>query len=320
MANPTNPTGEEEHTSLSAIGKFAEQVAREQGSAPAEDPPSESGESPDNPDETETDNPSEDEESAEAPSEEQWVVPGRYRTVDDVLAAKASSDAEARRLLEDHRREVDELKAQISQRASDDAVNQQKGRIAEIRKKLTEEGYPIDLIEVLQEETARQVVTTTLDPLLKAAQADGELMEEYGSDYATKRAQVMSWINRQPELRDRYQRMLSADPAGAVDWALMKFSTAQKDEAFRSAQAGGGGDPSSKRGKPQAKIAKPGSRTSKPKSETSRKDDEEVRRAWEEAMRTGNWEHYALKVAGRVPSLTTEGNPHLRRVTEDYGE
>jgi hypothetical protein len=114
------------------------------------------------------------------------------------------------------------------------------------------------------------------EPIVRAGQARNEVLAQY-PDYTKYESDVARFVSGDAALNERYQRMFTADPAAAMEYAFMKFGETQR-KTHKSAD-----EP---RQREQAEAQIPSSR-----SGDSRQVDDQgdtLRNAWSEFQKTGN--------------------------------
>ena len=114
-------------------------------------------------------------------------------------------------------REAQRLRNQVQQAAA-----QPREQIPTLRQRpedrLSEFGIPVDAMG----EFVREQVGQLLAPLARGAEARTRLLGDY-PDYLKFEVDVARHLQSDPELSETYNRMFQADPAGAMEYAFLKF-------------------------------------------------------------------------------------------------
>lgn len=143
-----------------------------------------------------------------------------YPSPEALAQGYRASSAEAQRLKQENSRfeqRVSALEAAIAQ-----AANPQRGD------PLAEYGIPPDLIDRRIEEKVERGIRQAFEPLARGFEARNKMLGTYGQDYNKFEADVAAFIGSDPELQQSYQRMFTADPLAAMDYAFLKFSDSQR--------------------------------------------------------------------------------------------
>lgn len=141
------------------------------------------------------------------------------------------------------------------------------------RDRLTEFGVPVDAIEELLDSKMSQA----FQPIMQGINARQTVMARY-PDYNKFESDVNQFIQSDPELNQTYQRMFSADPVGAFEYAFLKFGDSRKRGSQQRDEAAQ---------QDMSHAALPSMRNGdsrrQPEAQTAG-----VQKAWEEWQRTGS--------------------------------
>jgi hypothetical protein len=141
---------------------------------------------------------------------------------------------------------------------------------------LNEVGVPADAIM----ELVNRGVQNYIQPMMRAQDARQTVSNEY-PDFEQHENNVANYLNGNPPLKQRYERMFQVDPTGAMEWAFQTYQ--------RKAQAPDQGIPDQSR----REAALPQSFGSPDRNSGSdAAKSEELTKRWEHAQRTGNWDQY----------------------------
>lgn len=140
-----------------------------------------------------------------------------YGSVDELARAYRASGAEAKRLkaeADQYRQALDELRRpSIPQRSRPEEYLQQIGV------------DPQPIIELMD-----QRFSQAMRPLAQMASARQEMLSRY-PDYNKFESEVAQFISSDPERLERYNRLFSADPAGAIEYGILAFTADRQKSA-----------------------------------------------------------------------------------------
>lgn len=89
--------------------------------------------------------------------------------------------------------------------------------------RLAEFGIPVDALQDLLKEQIQE----TFAPIAAGLNARQSLQARY-PDYNKFESDVAQFIESEPETKETYNRMFSADPAGAFEYAFLKFGESRR--------------------------------------------------------------------------------------------
>jgi len=140
-----------------------------------------------------------------------------YPSVDALVGGYRASGAEAKRLAEENLR-LQREREQWMQVAAANPRQEVPQRPANPYDRLTEMGVPADAIR----EAIASEIQTAFQPLQRGFEARTQLLARY-PDYTKFESDVASFVQSDPALNQTYQRMFTADPVGAFEYAFLKF-------------------------------------------------------------------------------------------------
>jgi len=152
-------------------------------------------------------------------------------------------------------------------------------------------------------EFLEQKLNQALNPIIQGAQAREQLKRSY-PNFETLEGEVATFIQSNPEIKQRYQRMFQADQGGAMEWAINRYQAAQ------------GGSRESATGAEQLSNRLDAMLPGQGAGATPRGADigqaqrlEALQGAYEHAVKTGDWSRYmGLRIDEAVP------DNHISRV------
>lgn len=212
-----------------------------------------------------------------------------YPTLEAFREGYRQSGAEAQRLRGENEKK-DALIAQVltnGMAANPRTVPDRRGTPAE---RLTDFGVPVDAIQ----EMVRGELQNALAPLTRGIQARGAMVSEH-PEYVQFENDVAQFINNDPGLSQSYPKMFEADPAGAMEYAFLKFG----DSRRRAPGSPAGSDRS---GMTDAAI--PSSRAGDGRRSTL--PDEDVRSAFQRYQQTGSNQDAAAYARTRLKQVISD--------------
>ncbi len=147
---------------------------------------------------------------------------GGYPSQEELLKAYRASSNEGKRLA------AENAKLTAEKEAIWNAVNQRPDIQHRSRPedRLAEYGIPADAID----EFVNERVARALAPLSQGFEARNRVLNEY-PDYNKFEADVAQFIQSDPDMSQRYAKMFSVDPVGAMELAFLKFGEAKRRTA-----------------------------------------------------------------------------------------
>lgn len=88
-------------------------------------------------------------------------------------------------------------------------------------------GVPPDDIRDFIEPVIRESIRQEFAPIAEGIQARGKMLTR-NKDYAKFEADVHAFVQSDPDLSQSYNRMFSADPVGAMEYAFLKFGDSSR--------------------------------------------------------------------------------------------
>lgn len=151
-----------------------------------------------------------------------------YPDTERLVGAYRASGEEAKKWRE--RAEAAERQLAEASHRYDYAANQRVDipqRPVDPYSQLAEVGIDPNVMRAAVRFEAQGIVQEALQPIAQGFQARNELLGQY-PDYQKFEADVASFINADPDISQRYQRMFKSDPAGAMDYAFLKFGESRR--------------------------------------------------------------------------------------------
>ena len=212
-----------------------------------------------------------------------------YPSVEALVAAKRSGDAEAKRLRDENEKK-DALIAQVltnGMAANPRTVPDRRGTAQE---RLAEFGIPVDAMQ----EMVRGELQNALAPLTKGIQARGTIVSEH-PEYVQFENDVAQFINNDPGLSQSYPKMFEADPAAAMEYAFLKFGDSRRRTT---------GDPAGASRAGMSDAAIPSSRAGEGRRGPTQ--DDEVRAAFQRYQQTGSSQDAAAFARARLKNVISD--------------
>lgn len=207
--------------------------------------------------------------------------------------AYRNSSTEARRQKE-RADQLEQMIGMIQQRP--DLIKRQPGPEDELETL----GIPIRALEQLVQRQATEVVQKAFEPIQRGMTARNSVMAQY-PDFQKFESDVFQYLQSDPQMQEKYNRMFNADPEGAMDYAFLKFGEAQRRRAPQ-----GNGDTGDRGKKTDAQI--PSSRSAESRSRTPDDNDRDtLQRAYKAFRETGNPDARDAYVKTRLKGLFSEG-------------
>lgn len=168
-----------------------------------------------------------DEQEVQQPNQEQPLNPDLmgYPTVEALVNAKRASDAEAKKIRDERDALANQLRT-VNTFIPEANPRQDVKRRDRPEDRLTEFGVPVDALE----EYFNTRLQKAFEPVLAAANARSTIVGKY-PDYNKFEADVNQFLQADPELNSAVGRMAQADPAGALEYAFLKFGESRRSAA-----------------------------------------------------------------------------------------
>lgn len=159
-----------------------------------------------------------------------------YASLDELKRAKRASGDEAKRLADENRRLAEQVQAMERnfQQSQQRQAVPQRGTPYE---RMREFGIPDDAIREAIREEAGSLVREAFQPIALGMQARTQMLAEH-PDYAEHESQVASFVQSDPKVKERYERMFSVDPLAANEYAYLKYGETQKGRRRNESQRG----------------------------------------------------------------------------------
>jgi hypothetical protein len=146
-----------------------------------------------------------------------------YPTVDALVNAKRASDQEARRIHDENESLKTQLQYAYQPQANPRQEVKQRSTPSD---RLAEIGVPVDALSQYVGEELQKAFA----PIAAGLNARNTVLAQY-PDYNKFESDVAQFIQSDPGLNQTYQRMFSADPAGAFEYAFLKFGESRRRSA-----------------------------------------------------------------------------------------
>jgi hypothetical protein len=145
-------------------------------------------------------------------------------------------------------------------------------------------GIPVDSLQAF----VRRGIQEELRPFLQGAQARQVVANEY-PDFLKFEPEVAQFMEANPQIKDRYQRMYRADEQGAMEWAFNQFQRARAVAGQADVEDAVGNQAMTQR--LDAMIPGSGDRSASAQVMQGA-PSAEMERAWKVAQETGDWRYY----------------------------
>lgn len=231
-----------------------------------------------------------DEQEVQQPNQDQPLNPDLmgYPSVEALVNAKRASDAEAKKIRDERDALANQLRA-VNTYVPEANPRQDVKRRDRPEDRLTEFGVPVDALE----EYFNTRLQKAFEPVLAAANARSTIVGKY-PDYNKFESDVNQFLQSDRELNETVGRMAAADPAGALEYAFLKFGESRRGAARTNGNevnAVDAGIPSSRGGESRRM----------PDSVTG-----EVQRAWQNYQKTGTTEAAREYAKARLKTIVSE--------------
>lgn len=198
-----------------------------------------------------------------------------YSSVEDLVKAYRASGDEGKRqkaradLLEQQTRQPIPQRDEYGRFAANDPAQ-----------RLNDMGVPVDALDQYVGRQVSQAIERAFAPIAQGIQARTQMVSQY-SDYNKFESDVAQFVNADPNLSQRYQKMFASDPEGAMEYAYLKFGQSRKHEVLPNGN-----------GEIRKEASIPSGRQSEGKANPS-STDETVAKGWERYQKTGDPVAYA---------------------------
>lgn len=149
-----------------------------------------------------------------------------YPTPEALVAGYRNSSEEGKR----QRERADKLEGLVTQLISAQTGSNSRSPVPDrggsAEDRLTALGVPVDALE----EYVGDRISKAFQPIANGMQARGRMVAER-PDYIQFENEVARFIETDPDLNQRYPKMFEADPAGAMEYAFLKFGDSRRREA-----------------------------------------------------------------------------------------
>jgi len=157
---------------------------------------------------------------------------------------------------------------------------------------VAEGGVPSDALERVIESRTRQIVYDTITPLMQSAAAQ-EQAELAIPEYTENKANISRFMQENPAIFQRYQKLRSGDPAGANEYAHMIWQKSQAEASEAGMHAEHEEAAAAKaEAKATARPLKGKSRRASPETQAAEDKQKLEKAAWEYSHETGDMTAY----------------------------
>lgn len=156
-------------------------------------------------------------------------------------------------------------------------------------------GIPREDFRAAVRAEAQGMIAEAFQPIAQGFQARNELLGQY-PDYQKFEADVASYVNADPDLSQRYQRMFKSDPAAAMDYAFLKFGDSRRRQHP--------GSNNGVQGQQMTEAQIPSSRTGDARHQNTQ--GEQTRELFERFQKTGNSQDSLAFAKARMKSVITD--------------
>ena len=210
-----------------------------------------------------------------------------YPSLEELIKGYRASGEEAKRLAREYNQYKQESEARWNAlNARPDVPQRQRPE-----DRLAEFGIPTDAMDQFVNERLAQA----LAPLARGMEARNQVLREY-PDYNKFEADVAQFIESDPDLRVRYPKLFAADPAAAMEFALLRFGERKRRESPTATQ------PTSA-DTTHAQLPDARSGDARKMGETNSQDVED---AWEKYRKTGSREDAEKYAHARLHNVIKE--------------
>jgi hypothetical protein len=213
-----------------------------------------------------------------------------YPTVDALVAGYRNSSEEGKR----QRERADKLEQLVTQQLMANAENQRRAvpnRTKRPEEQLTDYGVPVDALDAYLE----RKIGEKFEPIVRGVQARGSMLSK-NPGYLQFENDVAQFIETEPDFKNTYNNMFNADPAGAMEYAFLKFADSRRGALPASANGG------SREGIGDASI--PSSRAGDGRRAPDQ--DSAIQSAFERWQKTGSSADAAAYAKARLHNVITD--------------
>jgi hypothetical protein len=143
-----------------------------------------------------------------------------YPSVEALVQGYRASGEEARKLRE-RTQQVEQQYQALSQAVANPRPDVPQRQSAS--QQLSDFGIPTDALDAFVGERLQQA----FQPITRGFEARGKVLGEY-PDYARYESDVSQFVANDPTVNARYQAMFNVDPAGAMEYAYLKFGDSRR--------------------------------------------------------------------------------------------
>lgn len=163
-----------------------------------------------------------DEENKEVEQQEKPLNPdlAGYPDVESLVQGYRASGSEAKKWRETAEQRERELASVRAVEANPRQTVKDRSRPQD---RLAEFGIPVDALQDL----LREQIQETFAPIAAGLNARQSLQARY-PDYNKFESDVAQFIESEPDTKETYNRMFNADPAGAFEYAFLKFGESRR--------------------------------------------------------------------------------------------
>lgn len=213
-----------------------------------------------------------------------------YATPEELANAHRHLQAEAKRRSDEnaqYKAQLDQLQRQVYTPEPRQEVKQR----GSAKDRLTEFGVPVDAVQ----ELIGEALQGAFQPILAGVNARQTLQARY-PDYNKFESDVAQFIESDPETKRTYDNLFRADPAGAFEYAFLKFGDSRRRGPRSETPQG-----------EAAHAAIPSSRNGEARREGYGAQSD-TQKYWEEWQRTGSREAKDAYIRSRLKSVIPDSH------------
>lgn len=161
-----------------------------------------------------------------------------YPTTEALVAGYRASGEEAKRLKAELDKR-DQLLGQFLTNGGQNVRQDVPSRAPRPEDRLTDFGIPVPDLAQFIDERVNRGVESVLKPLHTMANARQKIVAQH-PDYVRYEQDVAQFVETDPQLSVSYPQMFAADPVGAMEYALLKFTDSRRQSGVAPQQGANG--------------------------------------------------------------------------------
>lgn len=216
-----------------------------------------------------------------------------YPSTDELVKGYRASSTEAQR----QRQRAEQLEARLSQ-IEQQFTRQSVPQRANPADTLTEWGIPVNVLDEYVNQRVTEGVSRAFEPLNGMAKGRNAMLTRY-PDYQKFEADVANYVQSDPEVAQSYEKLFAADPAGAMEYAFLKFGEQKRGE---TTNGNGNGAATAHQQQARSEAQIPSNRRGDARTMPAAQEQENLTRSWESYQKTGNPAQYVkARLKGVIP-------------------